>query len=106
MGKPITQAMGEVNKTINFCQYYSKNFEPILPTLIKSDAKKKTLIKYNPLGVIYYIVPFNFPFYLNFKGGLPNLLLGNCLLMRNADSTPSLGELIEKLMIQAGYDSG
>jgi succinate-semialdehyde dehydrogenase/glutarate-semialdehyde dehydrogenase len=106
MGKPITQAMGEVNKTINFCQYYSKNFEPILPTLIKSDAKKKTLIKYNPLGVIYYIVPFNFPFYLNFKGGLPNLLLGNCLLMRNADSTPYLGELIEKLMIQAGYDSG
>jgi len=37
------------------------------------------------------MVPFNFPFYLNFKGGLPNLLLGNCMLTRNADSTPLLG---------------
>ncbi len=77
-----------------------------MPTHAKSDAKKKTLIKYFPLGTIYYIVPFNFPFYLNFKGGLPNLLLGNTLLTRNADSTPLVGKIVEELMVSAGFDSG
>jgi hypothetical protein len=43
---------------------------------------------------------------LNFKGGLPNLLLGNVLMTRNADSCPGLGELTEKLMCEAGFDSG
>ena len=91
MGKPINQSKGEVMKTISFCKYYSENYQPLFPTNLKTDAKKKTIIKYNPLGSIYYIVPFNYPFYLNFKGGLPNLLIGNCLLMRNADSCPALG---------------
>lgn len=91
MGKPIKQSQAEVDKTISFCKYYSKNFNDILPTQIKSDAKVKTLVKYLPMGVVYSIVPFNFPFYLAFKGGLPNLLLGNVLLSRNSDSTPLLG---------------
>lgn len=106
MGKPITQSLGEVRKTISFCKHYSENYQPLFPTSVKSDAKKKTLIKYNPLGIIYYIVPFNFPFYLMFKGGLPNLLIGNTLLTRNADSCPALGEFTEKLMCEAGFDSG
>lgn len=106
MGKPIKQSQGEVDKTISFCKYYSKNFNDILPTQIKSDAKVKTLVKYLPMGIVYYIIPFNFPFYLTFKGGLPNLLLGNVLLTRNADSTPLLGDKIEQIMKQSGYDSG
>ena len=91
MGKPITQSIGEVKKVVSFCKYYSKNFDAVTTTNIKTDAKKKTLIKYLPLGIIYYIVPFNFPFFLNFKGGLSSLVLGNTLLTRNADSSPRLG---------------
>lgn len=94
MGKPIKQSQGEVDKTISFCKYYSSHINDILPTQVKSDAKVKTLVKYLPMGVVYTIVPFNFPFYLAFKGGLPNLLLGNVLLCRGADSTPLLGEKI------------
>lgn len=94
MGKPIKQSQAEVDKTINFCKYYSRNFNDILPTHVKTDAKVKTLIKYLPMGVVYYIIPFNFPFFLAFKGGLPNLLLGNTILARNSDNTPLLGEKI------------
>lgn len=93
MGKPIKQSRAEVAKTVSFCKHFSKNFNELLPTQIKTDARVKTLIKYDPLGIIYHIVPFNVPFYLNFKGGLSNLLLGNSLLVRNSDSTPLLGEL-------------
>jgi len=95
MGKPIIDAEAEVNKTIRFCNYYSENYDPILQQHVKSDAKKHTFVKYHPLGSIYYLVPFNFPFYLNLKGGLPNLVLGNVLLTRNADSCPNIGRLTE-----------
>ena len=106
MGKPITDAQGEVNKSIRFCKYYSENYGPILPQQVKTEAKKHTLIKYFPIGTIYYIVPFNFPFNLNFKGGLPSLLLGNVLLARNSDSCPNVGRLVEEIMIKAGLNNG
>ena len=94
MGKPISDSEGEVNKAIRFCKHYSENFDGILPTQVNAGAKKHAFVKYFPIGAIYYLVPFNYPFYLNFKGGLPNLLLGNCLLARNADSCPNVGRLI------------
>ncbi len=73
---------------------------------MKTEAKKHTLIKYFPTGTIYYLVPFNFPFYLNFKGGLPNLLLGNVILARNSDSCPNVGRLVEEVLIKAGLSNG
>lgn len=70
---------------------------------VKTDAKKKTLIKYLPLGTIYYILPFNYPFYLNLYKTLPQLILGNSVLIKNSDSTPEIGKLIENLMIKVGF---
>ena len=46
MGKPISQAMNDVKKVISFCDYYSKNFDPIMPTMLETDATKKSMIKY------------------------------------------------------------
>ena len=62
----------------------------IQPNVIHSDAKKSSVIKYMPLGVLYWIVPFNYPFYLTFKGGLGNLVLGNCLIVRPSPLTPMM----------------
>lgn len=106
MGKPISDAEGEVNKAIKFCKYYSENYDPILPQQVKAEAKKHVFVKYFPIGTIYHLAPFNYPFYLNFKGGLPNLLLGNTLLARNADSCPTIGRIIEEIMIKAGFTNG
>lgn len=50
------------------------------------------------MGIVYLIVPFNFPLYLTFKGGITNLLVGNCLLVKCSSSCPGLGDLIEKLL--------
>lgn len=106
MGKPIVEAEAEVKKVVSFCNYYGSEFHPLAPQKIKTPAKKHAFVKYLPLGTIYFLVPFNFPFYLNFKGGLPNLLLGNTLLARNADSCPNVGRLIEETMIEAGFSNG
>jgi acyl-CoA reductase-like NAD-dependent aldehyde dehydrogenase len=47
------------------------------------------------MGVVYNIVPFNYPLFLILKGGLPNLLLGNTIITRCADSTPLLGSFLQ-----------
>jgi succinate-semialdehyde dehydrogenase/glutarate-semialdehyde dehydrogenase len=106
MGKPIVDAEKEAKKAIYFCDYYSQNYEPLLPQFIKTEAKKHTVVKYLPIGIVYNMVPFNFPLYLNVKGGLPSLLIGNTLLVRNADSCPRLGRLIEEVMVNAGFSNG
>ena len=65
------------------------------PKIIQSDAKKKSMIKYAPLGVLYWIVPFNYPFYLTFNGGLGNLMLGNTLIVRSSPLTPMMAEMTQ-----------
>lgn len=107
VGKPIVNSRMEVTRAINHCRYYAKHMAEYLnPTIVKTEAKKKTLIKYEPLGVIYYIIPFNFPFWLSFKGALGTLLLGNSVIMRPADSTPMVGEAVQQIFEKAGLDCG
>lgn len=106
MGKPIVDAEKEVKKAIHFCDYYSKNYEPLIPQFVKTEARRHTLVKYLPIGIVYNLVPFNFPLYLNVKGGLPSLLIGNTLMVRNADSCPNLGILLEETMEKAGFNNG
>jgi acyl-CoA reductase-like NAD-dependent aldehyde dehydrogenase len=61
---------------------------------VKTDARKKTLIKYFPTGTVLQVLPFAFPFWINFKMALPQLLLGNSVLVRNSDSTPGVGRMV------------
>lgn len=95
MGKPITESIKEVEKTIAFAKYFSTHFEPLKPKKIQNTGSAvKTEIVYKPLGIVYLIVPFNFPLYLTFKGGITTLLAGNCLLVKTSSCCPMLGQLI------------
>lgn len=92
VGKPFANAKMEVTRAINHCKFYVDHLSEYLQsTQVKTEAKKKTLIKYEPLGVIYYIIPFNFPFWLSFKGSLGTWSMGNSIIMRPADSCPMVG---------------
>lgn len=105
-GKPILQSTLEVKKCQMHCKYYIDNAAKFLKLqLIKSEAKK-CYIEYQPLGSIYVLVPFNFPFWLAFKPIIPYLIAGNAILMRNSDSTPLTGLALEELFKAAGFDSG
>lgn len=92
VGKPFVNAKMEVTRAINHCKFYAEHMGDYThPNQVKTEAKKKSLIKYEPLGVIYYIIPFNFPFWLSFKGSLGSWVIGNSILMRPADSCPMVG---------------
>jgi len=55
------------------------------------------------MGTVFNILPFTDPFLLNFKTVLPQLLLGNCALVRNSDSTPGVAKIVESLMHKVGF---
>lgn len=63
-------------------------------------------IRYEPLGTVFLISPFNFPMWLIFKGGIANLAMGNSLMVRCSNSNPQLGVAIEEVMLDAGYNNG
>lgn len=106
MGKPINLSVAEVKKCASHCRHYAENINKYLsPDRVKTDAKK-SMVNYEPLGVIYQIVPFNFPIWLTIKGGLPSILLGNTIIHRNSDTTPMCGIAMEELFNEAGYESG
>ena len=105
MGKPISSAIAEVKKSANHCKFYAENLEKYLRiTNFKSSGKKSYVAK-QPIGVIYQITPFNFPFWLCFKSGIPTLALGNSILHKNSHSTPIMGLALEELFKEAGYEN-
>jgi len=103
MGKPLKAAVGEVLFSAAQAKYYVEKSEKLLKPHEYSSEGKKSFVEYHPIGPVFYIVPFNFPFFLSFVGTIPCLLLGNTVLYRPADSCPRVGKAIEELMIEAGF---
>ena len=82
MGKTLQQANGEINNTIKYIETYIKNVPKFLQVYPIQKKTHKITSKIEPLGVVLKIVPFNFPIYLSLKMAIPNLLLGNTVLIR------------------------
>ncbi|EGR32128.1 hypothetical protein IMG5_095240 [Ichthyophthirius multifiliis] len=103
-GKPITQSIAEVQKSSAHCKYIIENLDKLYKSeRIKTEAKK-SMILYQPLGIIHYILPFNFPFWFIFKGMISALSAGNSALVRVSDSTPLVGLAVQELFQKAGFD--
>jgi succinate-semialdehyde dehydrogenase/glutarate-semialdehyde dehydrogenase len=106
MGKPITSTLAEVKKSSGACRYYAQHVDKFYRAeRVKTEATK-TLVEYHPIGTVYHLTPFNFPFWICFKGVVPGILLGNSYIHRNSDSTPLTAVAIEELFKEAGFDSG
>lgn len=103
MGKPITAARGEIDKCTWVCEYYAENAENLLkPRKVKTEMKK-SMVVYRPLGVIFSIMPWNFPFWQVFRFAAPNLMAGNGALLSHAPISTGTGLAIETLLKEAGF---
>lgn len=104
MGKPYHGSKGEIQKCAKHARFYADKAEEFLtPKQVKTEAKA-TYIRFDPIGPIYQMIPFNFPFWLAIKSAIPILLAGNTIIHRNAKTVPDAGIALEKLFIDAGFD--
>lgn len=106
MGKPIKQAIAEVEKCELLCNYYLDNAASMSePVHLASDARE-SFVAYEPLGVILGVMPWNFPYWQVFRFAIPAIIAGNCVVVKHASNVAGCAQLIEELFTEAGFPKG
>lgn len=104
MGKPINQSVAEIEKCAWVCKYYAENGKKMLKAkTIKTDASH-SFVTYNSIGVIFAIMPWNYPFWQFFRVLAPNLLLGNVVLLKHASNVSNCALAIQEIFNQIDLD--
>ncbi len=103
MGKPIREALGEIEKCAWLCDYYAENAPKFLePEHVGTDAVK-SYITFDPLGIVLAIMPWNFPFWQAFRFGIPAICAGNVVVLKHASNVPVSALAIEDSFKKAGF---
>lgn len=106
MGKTIKESLSEVEKCAWVCDYFAKNTEALLKKEVIKTEAKESYVYFPPLGIIFIIMPWNFPFWQVFRAAAPALMVGNTMLLKHASNVPQCSELIETIFKEAGYENG
>ena len=106
MGKLLSESRAEVKKCAWVCEYYAENAEEFLSNrTIETDAEK-SYVKYEPIGTILAVMPWNFPFWQVFRFAAPTVMAGNTALLKHASNVQGCAEKIEELFLKAGFEKG
>ncbi len=103
MGKPIKDAIAEVEKCALGCDYYADNGAKFLSNQIVEDGKTKSLIAFRPIGVVLAVMPWNFPFWQVVRFAAPALMAGNGGVLKHSANVPGSAMAIEHVFEDAGF---
>ena len=106
MGKPVTAAVSEAEKCAWVCRYYADHAEDFLADEPVEAAAERSWIRYQPLGPILAVMPWNFPFWQLFRFAAPALVAGNVALLKHASNVPGCALALEEIFSQAGFPDG
>jgi len=109
MGKPIGDALGEVDFSADIYQYYADNGPGLLadePVDLAEGSEGSAVIRKSPLGVLLGIMPWNFPYYQVSRFAGPNLVLGNTIILKHAAQCPESAAAIQQIFDDAGFPKG
>ena len=108
MGKPVEQALGEVDFAAEIYAYYADNAEELMAdepiTLLGGEGK--AAVRRSAFGVLLGIMPWNFPYYQVARFAGPNLVIGNPILLKHAPQCPESAEAMQQIFDDAGFPAG
>lgn len=106
MGKLVSHAEGEIKLSAEIFDYYAKNAEGFLVDKALNPVHGHAIIRYSPVGVLFGIQPWNFPFYQVARFAAPNIMIGNTVLVKHAANVPQCALAIEAIFKEAGAPLG
>jgi succinate-semialdehyde dehydrogenase/glutarate-semialdehyde dehydrogenase len=108
MGKPIEQALTEVDFSAEIYAYYAENAAGLMrdEPIVLSGGDGSALIRRSSVGVLLGIMPWNFPLYQVARFAAPNLIIGNTVLLKHAPQCPETALALEQIFLDAGYPPG
>jgi succinate-semialdehyde dehydrogenase/glutarate-semialdehyde dehydrogenase len=106
MGKPIVQAEAEVEKCAGACDFYAEHAEAFLAEQPRMTDASKSYVRFDPLGPVLAVMPWNFPYWQVFRFAAPALMAGNAGILKHASNVPRCALAIEKVFREAGFPEG
>lgn len=97
MGKPLSQSLAEIDKCIKLVDYALESFREFLePEFVKTEGNK-TYVRFDPLGVIFIIMPWNFPLWQVMRAAVPAMFAGNAVVLKHASIVTGTSMMIEEI---------
>jgi succinate-semialdehyde dehydrogenase/glutarate-semialdehyde dehydrogenase len=106
MGKPIKEARGEVTKCAWVCDYYADNASAFLANEVIKTEASYSMVRHDPIGCVFAIMPWNFPFWQVFRFAAPTLIAGNTGILKHAPNVFGSAEMIADIFKKAGVPDG
>jgi succinate-semialdehyde dehydrogenase/glutarate-semialdehyde dehydrogenase len=103
MGKPLKDGVSEVKKCALACRHNAEHAERYLAPREEPSDASRSYVRFDPLGVVLAVMPWNFPFWQVFRFIAPHLMAGNGGILKHASNVPQCALAIEKLMHDAGF---
>jgi succinate-semialdehyde dehydrogenase/glutarate-semialdehyde dehydrogenase len=106
MGRPVRAAAKEIEKSARVCRYYASESEAFLADEFVQTGAHASYIRYEPLGAVLAVMPWNFPFWQLLRVAAPALMAGNVVLLKHASNVPQCALAVEELFRRAGFQEG